>query len=246
MKMQGKVALITGAGRGIGRSTALLFAREGADIALNAEIPDEIEQVAQEVRALGRRAYPIVADMLHEEQIGSMVRSVIAEMGPIDAMVYSAGVAIHNPVDKLATRDWDLNFGVNVRGLFLLSRELVPHMVARRSGTMVNISSKLGKEGSALRSAYSSSKHAVVGFTSSLAQEVKAYGVRVNAVCPGPVATPLRARNYPDEDPSTITQPEEVAQVILFLSCEDSVAINGAALDVAWKGEHILPTVKKA
>jgi 3-oxoacyl-[acyl-carrier protein] reductase len=246
MKMQGKVALITGAGRGIGRATALLFAREGADIALNAEIPGEIEQVAQEVRALGRRAYPIVADMLHEEEIGPMVKSVLAEMGQIDAMVYCAGVAIHNSVDKMSTRDWDLNFGVNIRGLFLLSRELVPHMVARRSGTMVNISSKLGKEGSALRSAYSASKHAVVGFTSSLAQEVKSYGVRVNAICPGPVATPLRARNYPNEDPLTITQPEEVAQVILFLSCDDSAAINGAVLDVAWKGENILPTAKKS
>ncbi len=246
MKMQGKVALITGAGRGIGRATALLFAREGADVVLNAEIAGEIEQVAQEVRALGRKAYPIVADMLHEDEIGPMVNAVIAEMGHIDAMVYSAGVAIHNSVDKMATRDWDLNFGVNVRGLFLLSRELVPYMVAQRSGTMVNISSKLGKEGSALRSAYSASKHAVVGFTSSLAQEVKGYGIRVNAVCPGPVATPLRARNYPNEDPSTITQPEEVAQVILFLSCDDSAAINGAALDVAWKGENILPTAKKS
>ena len=245
MKMQGKVALITGAGRGIGRATALLFAQQGADIALNAEIPEEIEQVAEEVRALGRKAFPIMSDMLHEEQIGPMAEAVIAEFGHVDAMVYSAGVAIHNPVINLSTRDWDLNFGVNVRGMFLLTRALLPHMITRGKGTIVNISSKLGKEGSAARSAYSASKHAVVGFTKSLALEMKPHGIRVNAICPGPVATPLRAKNYPNEDPSTITSAEEVARIILFLSCDDSEGVNGAAIDVAWKGQDILPTLKK-
>jgi len=244
MKMQGKVVLVTGAGRGIGRATALLLAQEGADIVLNAEIPDEIVQVADEVRALGRRALPIVADMMHEEEINRMVETVIAEFGRVDAMVYSAGVAIHNPVAQIKTSDWDLNFGVNVRGMFLLSRALLPFMQQRGKGAIVNISSKLGKEGSAMRAAYSASKHAVIGFTSSLALEMKSHGIRVNAICPGPVATPLRAKNYPNEDPQTITQPEEIAQVILFLCCDDSEAINGAAIDVAWKGENILPTTK--
>ena len=244
MKMQGKVVLVTGAGRGIGRATALLLAQEGADIVLNAEIPDEIVQVADEVRALGRRALPIVADMMHEEEINRMVETVIAEFGRVDAMVYSAGVAIHNPVAQIKTSDWDLNFGVNVRGMFLLSRALLPFMQQRGKGAIVNISSKLGKEGSAMRAAYSASKHAVIGFTSSLSLEMKPHGIRVNAICPGPVATPLRAKNYPNEDPQTITQPEEIAQVILFLCCDDSEAINGAAIDVAWKGENILPTTK--
>jgi 3-oxoacyl-[acyl-carrier protein] reductase len=103
----------------------------------------------------------------------------------------------------------------------------------------------LGKEGSATRSAYAATKHAVIGFTKSLALEMKPYGIRVNAICPGPVATPLRARNYPNEDPSTVTSAEEVARVILFLSCHDSEALNGAAVDVAWKGENILPTLNK-
>ena len=153
-------------------------------------------------------------------------------------------VAIHNPVAQIKTSDWDLNFGVNVRGMFLLSRALLPFMQQRGKGAIVNISSKLGKEGSAMRAAYSASKHAVIGFTSSLALEMRSHGIRVNAICPGPVATPLRAKNYPNEDPQTITQPEEIAQVILFLCCDDSEAINGAAIDVAWKGENILPTTK--
>lgn len=245
MRMTDKVVLITGAGRGIGRATALLMAREGADIVLNAEISDEIETVAGEVRALGRKALPIVADMLEEESIAPMLQTAVKEFGHIDSMVYSAGVAIHGKVAELPTRAWDLNFGVNVRGMFLLTRALLPIMLEQGGGTIVNISSKLGKEGSATRAAYSSSKHAVIGFTESVALEMKPYGIRVNAICPGPVATPLRARNYPGEDPSTITSPEEVAQVILFLCSDESEGINGAAIDVAWKGQDILPTIEK-
>lgn len=244
MRMAGRVALIAGAGRGIGRATALLFAQEGADLALTSEVPEEIERVAGEVRALGRRALSVTADMLYEDQAEAMVRTVIKRMGRVDALVYSAGVAIHNVMSQLSAHDWDMNFGVNVRGLFLVVRALLPHFMERRAGTIVTLSSKLGKEPSAMRVAYTASKHAVVGFTKSLALELKPFGIRVNVVCPGPVATELRAQNYPNEDPSTITPPEEVARVILFLSCEDSAAINGADIDVAWKGENILPTIR--
>jgi NAD(P)-dependent dehydrogenase (short-subunit alcohol dehydrogenase family) len=128
--------------------------------------------------------------------------------------------------------------------MFLLTRALLPQFLQRRAGTIVSVASRLGKEGSALRAAYAASKHAVIGFTSSLALELKSQGIRVNAICPGPVATPLRARNYPNEDPRTLTQPEEVAEIILYLSCDDSAAINGAAIDVAWKGQDMLPTVR--
>jgi 3-oxoacyl-[acyl-carrier protein] reductase len=244
MKLSGKVGLITGAGRGIGRATALLFAREGADLVLASEVREEIEAVAAEVRALGRTAVPVTADLCDEAQAVALARTALDTMGRVDALVYSAGVAIHGEVATLSTRSWDLNFAVNVRGMFLLTRALVPQFVARRSGTIVNISSKLGKEGSALRAAYAASKHAVIGFTSSLALELKPHGVRANAICPGPVATPLRARNYPHEDPRTLTQPEEVAQVILYLSCDESAAVSGAAIDVAWKGQDMLPTVR--
>jgi NAD(P)-dependent dehydrogenase (short-subunit alcohol dehydrogenase family) len=245
MKLKGKVALITGAGRGIGRATALLFAQKGADMILVSEVTDEIEAVAKEVRALDRVALPITTDLRHEAQIDRMVRTALAEMSRVDVLVCSAGVAIHGEVATLSTEAWDLNFAINVRGMFLVTRALLPQFIERRSGAIVNIASSLGKQGSAMRAAYTASKHAVVGFTSSLALEMKPHGVRVNAICPGPVATPLRARNYPNEDPRTITQPEEIAGVILYLSCDDASAINGAALDVAWKGLDILPTVPK-
>jgi 3-oxoacyl-[acyl-carrier protein] reductase len=244
MKMQGKVALITGAGRGIGRATALLFAREGADVVLASEVWEEIDAVAAEVQALGRPAVPVTADLCDEAQVTALAKTARDAMGRVDALVYSAGVAIHGEVATLPTESWDLNFAVNVRGMFLLTRALLPQFIKRRSGTIVNISSKLGKEGSALRAAYAASKHAVIGFTSSLALELKPHGIRVNAVCPGPVATPLRARNYPNEDARTLTQPEEVAQVILYLSCDESAAINGAAVDVAWKGQDALPAIR--
>jgi 3-oxoacyl-[acyl-carrier protein] reductase len=245
MKLKGRIALITGAGRGIGRATALLFAQEGADVVLVSEVTDEIEAVAREVRALNRVALPITADLRHEVQIERMVRAALAELGRVDVLVHSAGVAVHGEVATLSTAVWDENFAVNVRGMFLVTRALLPQFIERRSGAIVNIASSLGKQGSAMRAAYTASKHAVVGFTKSLALEMKSHGVRVNAICPGPVATPLRAKNYPNEDPRTITQPEEVARVILYLSCDDAAAINGADFDVAWKGLDILPTVPK-
>lgn len=245
MRLPGQVALITGAGRGIGRATALLFAREGATLALTSEVPEEIEAVAREVRGLGRTALPVPADLRDESQADGMVATVLEKLGRVDVLVSSAGVAIHGEVATLATETWDHNFAVNIRGMFLVTRTLLPQFIERRSGAIVNISSSLGKQGSAMRAAYTASKHAVIGFTKSLALEMKPYGIRVNAICPGPVATPLRARNYPNEDPRTITQPEEVARVILYLSCEESVAVSGAAVDVAWKGLDILPTVPK-
>jgi len=245
MKLRGSVAVITGAGRGIGRATALLFAQEGADVVLVSEVSDEIEAVAKDVRALNRAAFPITADLRDESQIERMVRSTLATSGRVDVLVSSAGVAIHGEVATLSTEAWDENFAVNVRGMFLVTRALLPQFIARRSGAIVNIASSLGKQGSAMRAAYTASKHAVIGFTKSLALEMKPHGVRVNAICPGPVATPLRARNYPNEDPRTITQPEEVARVILYLCCDDASAIHGADLDVAWKGVDIPPTVPK-
>ncbi len=245
MKLQGKVALITGAGRGIGRATALLFAQEGADLALVSEIPEEIEAVARDVRTMGGTALPVAADLRDEGQIQTMVGTVLEKLGRVDALIYSAGVAIHDNVIHLTTADWDHNFAVNVRGMFLVTRALLPQFIQRGSGAIVNIASSLGKQGSAMRAAYTASKHAVVGFTKSLALEMKPHGLRVNAICPGPVATSLRARNYPNEDPRTITQPEEIARVILYLSCDDSAAISGADIDVAWKGQDILPTVSR-
>jgi 3-oxoacyl-[acyl-carrier protein] reductase len=244
MKLKGKIALITGAGRGIGRATALRFAREGANLVLASEVREEIEAVAVEVRALGRAALPVPADLCDEAQVAALAKAALDAMGRVDVLVHSAGVAIHGAVATLPTESWDLNFGVNVRGMFLLTRALLPHFLQRRSGTIVNVASRLGKEGSAMRAAYAASKHAVIGFTSSLALELKSQGIRVNAICPGPVATPLRARNYPNEDPRTLTQPDEVAEIILYLSCDDSAAINGAAIDVAWKGQDTLPTVR--
>jgi 3-oxoacyl-[acyl-carrier protein] reductase len=243
MRLRGKTALITGAGRGIGRATALLFAREGADLALTSELHAEIDAVAAEAQGLGRTAVPVAADLREEAQVDAMVRAVLERLGRMDILVCCAGVALHGAVAQLPTDVWDLNFAINVRGMFLVTKAMLPQFIARGKGAIVNVSSRLGKEGSALRAAYSASKHAVIGLTSSLALELKPHGIRVNALCPGPVATELRARNYPNEDPRTLTQPEEVAQVILYLACDDSTAISGAAIDVAWRGQDILPTV---
>jgi len=153
MRLKGKIALITGAGRGIGRATALRFAREGANLVLASEVREEIEAVAVEVRALGRAALPVPADLCDEAQVAALAKAALDAMGRVDVLVHSAGVAIHGAVATLPTESWDLNFGVNVRGMFLLTRALLPHFLQRRSGTIVNVASRLGKEGSAMRAA---------------------------------------------------------------------------------------------
>jgi len=217
MKLKDQVAIVTGGGRGIGRAIALTFAKEGAHIAVVARTESEIETVAREIGNLGASAVAIKTDVSQEDQVEAMVQKVMDEFGRIDILVNNAGFAKHAHIQEIQTDVWDLTMNVNLRGIMLCTRAVFRNMMKQQSGYIINISSGAGKRGSAMYGTYSASKFGVMGFTQSLAAEGREYGIKASVICPGPVATRMRAGNYPDEDPATLMQPRDIADVALFL-----------------------------
>ena len=217
MKLENRVAIITGGGRGIGRATALAFAAAGADIVLAARTDGEISAVAEEVRALGRRALAIPTDVQHKAAVDAMVTQTLDTFGKVDILVNNAGVAIHNPIPKIREEDWDVTMAVNLKGVFLCTQAVFGLMCEQQSGHIVNVSSVSGKYGHVNGGAYCASKFAVVGFTETTNNEGRPHGVKASVVCPGPVDTKMRRDNHPDDVIEHLTLPEDVAALILFL-----------------------------
>ena len=217
MKLENRVAIITGGGRGIGRATALAFAAEGADLVLAARTDGEISAVAEEVRALGRRALAIPTDVQHKTAVDAMVAQTLETFGKVDILVNNAGVAIHNPIPKIREEDWDVTMAVNLKGVFLCTQAVFGLMCEQQSGHIVNVSSVSGKYGHVNGGAYCASKFAVVGFTETTNNEGRTHGVKASVVCPGPVDTKMRRDNHPDDVIEHLTLPADVAALILFL-----------------------------
>lgn len=217
MRLEGHVALITGAGRGIGRVIALAFADEGADLALAARTTSELEAVAQEIEAKGRRALVVPTDLSREEQVEALASRALDEFGKVDILVNNAGVAIHAPIPEIRTDVWETTMAVNLKAPFLLTRALWNQMATRGGGHLLNIASISGKQAGGFNATYAASKFGLVGFTESLAKAGAEVNIRAYALCPGAVATRTRARNNPQEDPSRLLQPEDIATVAVFL-----------------------------
>lgn len=241
MKLDGRVAIITGAGRGIGRATALLFAQEGARVALAARSSEELDGVVAQIKAEGGEALGVPTDVRDKGQVQHLVAATLDRFGGVDILFNNAGVARHGYVLDTTEEDWDLTFDVNVKGVFLCTQAVLPHMISRHAGKIIHVSSGAGLRGSAWKAAYSASKFAVIGFAESLAQEVGRHGINVNTICPGPVATEMRAQNYPFEKPELLPQPEEVAKLALFLASDDARTIHNAVIRVA-VGPEPIPT----
>jgi 3-oxoacyl-[acyl-carrier protein] reductase len=227
MKLKDQVAIVTGAGRGIGRSIALTFANEGANVAVIARTESEIESVKQEIINLGSKAIAIKADVTDESQVISMVQKVMDEFGRIDILVNNAGFAKHAYVQDISNELWDTTMNVNLRGIMLCTRMVYKQMMNQESGYIINISSGSGKHGSTMYATYSTSKFGVMGFTESLAAEGRQHGIKASVICPGPVATKMRAGNHPSDDVSKLMLPQDVADVALFLVTQPKRAYIG-------------------
>ena len=240
--LTGKVAIVTGSGRGIGRAIALSLAEGGADVVVNARVNiDAATEVAEEIESMGSKALVIMADVSKKNDVDNMIEQTLETFGKIDILINNAGVVGPTvPISDLTEENWSHIMNVDLKGTFLCSKAVIPHMISRRSGKIVNISSIAGKEGNANMTAYCAAKAGVIGFTKALAEEVATYGIRVNCVCPALIETELVERM--DEKQveflkkkiplGRLGKPQEVADLVKFLASDASDFITSQAYNV--------------
>jgi len=245
MRLQYKVTLITGAGSGIGRSTALLFAREGASVIVNDV--DEVKglETVREIIEKGGEALFIKADVTQPEAVKTMVDTAIAEFGRIDVLFNNAGISGVGALHEIEPETWDRIMSINVKGVFLPSKYVLPYMMERRTGSIINMSSCVAEMGLARRASYGATKGAVLALTKSMQVDYAAYNIRVNALLPGTIYTPFM-ENYLKtsyDDPTAaieslkqrqlsgeLGKPEDVANAALFLASDESKFMMGSPL----------------
>ncbi len=214
--LAGKVALVTGAGKGIGKAIAIGLAREGAHVGLVARTEKDIQAVAAEIRALGVKASVATADVADRGQVEAAVAAVAKELGPVDMLINNAGTATFGKFLELEPEVWEHQIRVNVFGVYYATRAVLPQMIERKTGDIVNISSTAGKSGSPVTSAYSASKFAVFGLSESLMQEVRKHNIRVTALAPSTVVTDLaNSANLITGDPQRVMHPEDFAELVV-------------------------------
>ncbi|RTY87219.1 3-ketoacyl-ACP reductase [Flavobacterium sp. RSP15] len=214
--LKNKNALITGAGKGIGKAIALALAKEGVNVILIARTQDEIDSVAAKVRSLRVKALAITADVADINSVNAAVEQALAEFGTIDILINNAGIAAFGKFLELEPTDWERIIQVNLMGTYYVTRAVLPNMIERQTGDIINISSTAGLSGNALTSAYSASKFAVLGLTESLMQEVRKHNIRVTALTPSTVATEMaKDLKLTDGNPDTVMQAEDMAELII-------------------------------
>jgi 3-oxoacyl-[acyl-carrier protein] reductase len=216
-RLEKRKVLITGASSGIGEATALLFAKEGADLCLVSRRGKELANVAAQCRAFGVSAIEIAADISDEGQVKRMAQESITAFKTIDILINNAGYGSYGPFASTPIEEWDRMWMVNVRGTVLVTQAILPSMIVAKNGHNINISSQNGLYASANASAYCATKFAITGLTEALSKELWKDGIKVSLVCPGGVLTPFRGvpRAQKNQD---FLEPEEVAEVILYVA----------------------------
>jgi 3-oxoacyl-[acyl-carrier protein] reductase len=239
----GQVAIVTGAGRGMGKATALTLAREGAAVVVNDVRPELAEAVAEEIKAAGGRALVFVADVSDETEVQAMVDAAVEQLGSVDILVNNAGILRSTtPLENIPLQEWELMMTVNVTGVFLCTRAVLPFMKAKGAGKIVNVSSSAGRSTSTFGGAhYTTSKAAILGLSRHTAREAAPYNINVNAVAPGSMDTEMvRELTTPEHMESErqniplrrLGTAQDEANLVAFLCSEESSYITGATIDI--------------
>jgi NAD(P)-dependent dehydrogenase (short-subunit alcohol dehydrogenase family) len=216
----------------MGRSIALAFAKEGSRIAVTGRTKERRDQVAAEIVAEGGEARPFALDVTRDDEVFKAVREVLATWGQIDILVNNAGVIMYNtPVWKTTVDEWDTMMGIDLRGVFICCHAVVPHMMERGRGVIINIGSSSGRMADEDYGPYTAAKWGVVGYTTSLARSLRPHGIRVNGINPGWVDTDMSRAFDPKGDPEWST-PEEIAETALFLAARAPLDMTGQFIDV--------------
>lgn len=224
-QLAGKVALVTGASRGIGRAISLALAGEGATVVLAARAVGKLEETADKVGKAGGQAHIVVTELTDEDSIKNLIDVVREKYGKLDILVNNAGVTHSAKLEETATEDWQRCMMVNARAPFILCRQALPLLREAQAGCIINISSVVGVKGYPLQSAYTASKHALRGMTISLAEELRGSTVRVHLLCPGGVNTEMVGSVRPDIKKEDLIEPGEIAELLLYLATHKGNAV---------------------
>jgi len=230
MKLQNKIAVITGAGKGIGKATAELFLKEGAKVVLTSRNKSDLEQIIADNESKKDSITIIAGDISKEETIQKVIDKTISKLGRIDILVNNAGFGIFDDMVDSKTEDFDTVFNTNVRALYLITKGFLPHMIKEHSGTIINIASVAGKQGFATGTIYCASKHAVMGLSRALMLEVRQYNIRVCVICPGSVATDFfrtESQTTLSSSKESVLQAREIAETILLAASLPENAMIG-------------------
>jgi 3-oxoacyl-[acyl-carrier protein] reductase len=232
--LAGKVALITGASRGIGFAIARRLGKMGARVSICARDQAKLDQAASVLRGEGIETLAIRADVTRSDQISALIQKTQQELGPIDILVNNAGIGLFGPFHEFGEADWNAVLDTNLKSVFLMSRAVAPEMMRRQTGHIVKISSLAGKNTFANGAIYCASKWGLMGLSGSMAEDLRGYGVRVSAICPGSVATEFSGQSRKSH--SKILQPDDVAHAVAALVTQSSESFISEV--------HIRPTRK--
>ena len=231
-KLTGKVALITGGSRGIGKAVATAYAREGAGVFICARSDADLNRAVADIRTIGGAVHGCIGDVGDVAQAKAIIHAALKQFGKLDVLVNNASfLGPRVPIAEYPVSAWEDVVRINLTGSFLMTQEALKVMIPQRGGSIINVSSGVGRVGKARWGAYAASKFGVVGLTQVIADEVREFGIRANSVNPGPTRTEMRARAYPEEDPLTLPTPDHVAPVFVYLASDDSAAVTGQSLE---------------
>jgi len=233
MRLKSQVALITGAGRGIGQGTALLFSQAGVKVVICSRTGAELRSTAQEIKKQKGEVSFHLLDVADPRAVEKMIAKTVKRYGRIDVLVNNGSIlGPMSLLSELSVADWNEVIRINLNGLFYVTRAVLPVMLRQNVGKIINITSSVGRRGRAYWGAYSVSKFGVEGLTQVLADELKETGIRVMALNPGGTRTRMRAVAYPDEDTSRLRDPMDVARAILYLATSEDPTLHGRSVDV--------------